>query len=344
MNLSGGELWVDIGYAVLKGIVQGLAEFLPISSTAHLIFCDALAAKLGMRLPSPEEQEFFNILVQMGTLGAVVYYFKRELSLTWTRLVDSMETTAPGWARGFVRPVAILCKGFSNADVNSKTLSDVHLPPEYAEKIDLRHLPRHLFLSVIITVVFTFGVLKGSEFLFNYYNWHPGGAEDISEFFFRYSPFVAIHLLATGCLLFISQKLSDKHSGQGKVVDNKSAALVGLFQGFSAIFHGLSRSGSTISAGLLSGLDRVTATRYSFLLSLPTFILATAYEVLKFSDDTALVDFNWLALLLGTVVSAIVGYFCIKYFLVFLTRNGLIPFAIYCWVVGGSMLVVLMKG
>ena len=94
-------------------------------------------------------------------------------------------------------------------------------------------------------------------------------------------------------------------------------------------------------AGLFSGLDRVTATRYSFLLSLPTFILATVYEVVKFSGSGELVDFNWLALLLGTLVSAVVGYFCIKYFLLFLAKSGLMPFAVYCWAVGGIMLAVL---
>lgn len=302
---------MDIGYAIVKGIVQGLAEFLPISSTAHLVFADALANALGMQLPSHEEQEFFNILVQVGTLGAVVYYFKRELYAT-----------------------TLLAFGRT---------PDTSLPHGYAEKINLRQLPLHLFISVTATVIFTFGLLKLSEVLFSHYGWHPRGAADISEFFFRYSPFVAVHLVFTGFLLFVSQKLADRRVDQGQAVDNKSAAVIGIFQGVSAIFHGVSRSGSTISAGLLTGLDRVTATRYSFLLSLPTFILATIYEVIKFSGNGVLVHFNWTALIVGTLVSAVVGYFCIKYFILFLAKNRLTPFAVYCWVVGGLMLVFMLS-
>lgn len=304
---------MDAGYAILKGIVQGLAEFLPVSSTAHLVFIDALSAMFGWHLttPSKAEEEFFNILLHLGTMGAVIWYFRVEL-IAMTRLF-------------LKKPVS----------------DDIPVPAIYAKTLPLDKLPWHLMLSMVATVFFIGVMLKGSEYLAPTLGWTDQGIQDISEFYFHYPRFVAVHLFITGILLFTAQKLADRREGKGEPVSRRQAMAIGLFQGFAAIFHGISRSGSTISAGLATGLDRVSATRYSFLLSLPTFVLATGYEVVKFSRLGHIDDFNWPMLALGTVIAGVVGYFCVKLFIQFVARHKFNGFAAYCCLMGLLMFFLL---
>ncbi len=305
---------MDLGYAIIKGVIQGLTEFLPVSSTAHLVFMGALAKIFGwtMAASSPEEEEFFNILVQTGTLGAVVWFFRTELLQCWQLF------------RG--QPI------------------EGELNPVYEQTLHLKQLPKLLAISTVCTVVVTLGVLKGSELYFHNSEWERVyGIKDLSEFYFRYPPFVALHLIMTGVLLFVTETLSAKRESAPEVVGPKHAVLVGLFQAGSAIFHGLSRSGSTISGGLLGGLDRVTATRYSFLLSLPIFIIATLYESYKFFKTGQLGNFSWIPMIIGTVVAGVVGYYCVKAFVRFVALHKFTGFAIYCWVVGGFFFVYFLQ-
>ncbi|MGE0200925.1 MAG: undecaprenyl-diphosphate phosphatase [Candidatus Melainabacteria bacterium] len=306
---------MDIGYAVFKGIVQGLGEFLPISSTAHLVFTDAVMRRLGMPTPGHAEEEFFDILLHVGTLVAVVIYFRREL-------------------------MAIFRLWLGRANGQDEALSS-----QYASTLPLKQLPVYLAVSVVMTVVLVKGVLAVSEPICQQLGLVQQGIHDLSEYYFHHPRFVALHLIITGFLLFGTQKFSDRllarRDGALKPVGMKNAVVIGLFQGCAAIFHGISRSGSTISGGLLSGLDRVSATRYSFLLSLPTFVLVTAYEGYKFSKTANLAEYNWPAALAGSAVAGLVGYYCVKYFLQYLAKNPLTPFAVYCWVMGAVMMVML---
>lgn len=311
---------MDIGYAVFKGIVQGLAEFLPISSTAHLVFFDTLSRMFGWSTvhPSHAEEEFFDILLHLGTMAAVIYYFRVELGKIWCHVMHQY----------FKQPLP----------------EDLKNPPEY-EQLPLSELFKLLAISTFMTCVVIGLFLKGSEFIFARNGMAEQGITDISEFYFHHPIYVAVHLMFTGFLLFFTQKMSDKYLsgtfGTGQIVQTRHATAIGLFQGFAAIFHGISRSGSTISAGLATGLDRVTATKYSFLLSLPTFILATGYEFYKFNKSGHIDNFQWLPLIIGTLVAAIVGYFCVKFFIKFLAKNRLTPFAFYCWGMGTAMLILL---
>jgi len=271
--------------------------------------------RLGMATPSHAEEEFFDILLHVGTLVAVVIYFRRELLA-----------------------ILRLCLGRASHD-------DEVLSSQYASTLPLKQLPLYLAVSVVMTVVLVKGVLAVSEPVCEQLGLVQQGIHDLSEFYFHYPRFVALHLMITGGLLFATQKYSDRQlarrDGTVKAVGLKNAVVIGLFQGCAAIFHGISRSGSTISGGLLSGLDRVSATRYSFLLSLPTFVLVTLYEGYKFSKTANLAEYNWVAALVGAAVAGLVGYYCVKYFLQYLAKNPLTPFAVYCWVMGLVMMGLL---
>ena len=120
-------------------------------------------------------------------------------------------------------------------------------------------------------------------------------------------------------------------------LDIKKAILIGIAQGIAG-FPGLSRSGLTIATGLFLGLDRVKSTRFSFLLVVPIIIGASIFYPILEINPSEFASYNWLGIVLGTITSAIVGYFCIKYFLKFVAKFSMNFFAYYCIIVG--MLVI----
>ena len=116
-------------------------------------------------------------------------------------------------------------------------------------------------------------------------------------------------------------------------MDLKSSIIMAIAQGIAAL-PGFSRSGWTIASGLFNKIDRVTAARYSFLLSIPIILGASmVYPFIKI-DMAELASYNWMDIIIGTVVSGFVGYICIKYFLKFLAKYSLKVFAYYCFIVG----------
>ena len=126
-----------------------------------------------------------------------------------------------------------------------------------------------------------------------------------------------------------SKKIEEKKSN----MDLKTSILIGLAQGLAAL-PGFSRSGWTIATGLFRGLDRTTAARYSFLLSIPIIFGASMVYPLVKIDIHEAVQYNWEAIIAGTVVSAIVGYICIKYFMKFISKFSLAIFGYYCILAG----------
>ena len=306
------EFWL----AILKGALQGLTEFLPVSSTAHLIFFEAIAKLLGFETVSPNKtaEEFFDIMLHLGTLTAVLVYFRDDL-----------------------KQIVQAC--FSKPDAETP----IYFNKTYWGRLVPRQLPILIISSTLVTVVWILGMLKGTEILFSQMGWATPEIENLSDFYLVYPQWVAIHLLITGTFLFFIEKKSDSLpiEASQKPMQPRQALLIGWAQGMAAIFHGLSRSGSTITAGLFSGLDRVTATRYSFLLSIPTFLMAAVYESLKLWKAGGAEDLNWPAMIAGTVVSGVVGYWCVKAFIQFVGNHKLTIFSYYCWAVGILMLFIL---
>ena len=264
--------------AILMGIVQGLSEFLPISSSGHLVFTSNFyKISKGIEIVQESNQEiFFDIMLHFGTLIAVLIFFRKEI-------MDILKALYLG--------------------LKTKDFTDINC------KIGL-----YIILGTVITVAVALPMEKLAEKLV-------------------YSPaIVGILLFVTGLVLFYSEYKSKKISTKTEV-DLKTSIFMALAQGLAAL-PGFSRSGWTIATGLFNGLDRLTAARYSFLLSIPIILGASmVYPFLKI-DIAEAVTYNWLAIGVGTLVSAIVGYLCIKYFLKFVARFSLAVFGYYCVIVG----------
>ena len=269
--------------AIILGIVQGLSEFLPISSSAHIVFTSNICAILtGTPIDTESSQQaFLSIMLHLGTLIAIFIYFRSEL---WTI------------TKSFFK--ALIKKDFSDKDAM---------------------LGVYIIAGTIFTVAIAYPL------------------KDITEKLLVYPQIVAVLLILTGIVLFFSEFKSKHLSECTDKLDWKKAILIGIAQGL-AVFPGFSRSGWTIATGLFSGLDRVTSTRFSFLLVVP-IILGTSvlYPILEIKP-AELINYNWLGIILGTIVSGIVGYFCIKYFLKFVAKFSMNFFAYYCIIVG--MLVI----
>lgn len=265
--------------AIIMGIIQGLSEFLPISSSAHLVFTSNIYAVLtGATIDAESSQQaFLSIMLHLGTLISIFIYFRKEL---WAITVEFFK--------------ALFKKDFSNPDAK-------------------------MGLYIIIGTIFTLAIA------------YP--LKDITEKLLIYPQIVAFLLILTGFVLFFSEFKSKHVEKQTDKLDLKKAILIGLAQGL-AVFPGFSRSGWTIATGLFSGLDRVTSTRFSFLLVVP-IILGTSifYPILEI-QPSELASYNWTGIILGTIVSGVVGYFCIKYFLKFVARFSMNFFAYYCIIVG----------
>ena len=270
--------------AILMGIVQGLSEFLPISSSAHLVFTSSLYKHFSgiLHVMQSNEEIFFDIMLHLGTLVAVLIFFKKEIISIVKALFLAIKT------RDF---------------------------KDYEAKLGL-----YIILGTFFTILVAYPL------------------KDISEKLV-YSPvIVGCLLVLTGIVLFLSEYISKNYKAKTDKINVKSSILIGIAQGLAA-FPGFSRSGWTIATGLFSGLDRLTCAKYSFLLSIP-IILGTSmlYPLLEI-NFREIITYNWAAITAGTIVSAVVGYFCIKYFLKFVAKFSLAIFAYYCIIVGGIMTV-----
>lgn len=270
--------------SVIMGVVQGLSEFLPISSSAHLVITSNLYKVLkNMPLHQESSQEVFtDIMLHLGTLVAVLIYFRKDI---WEIL------------KAFI--VAIKTRDFSSH--NAK-------------------LALYILLGTVITVVIALPLHDFAENLV-------------------YSPsIVGLLLVFTGILLFSAEAFSKKLETKSNEMDFKSSIFMAISQGIAAL-PGFSRSGLTIATGLLSKKDRVTAAKYSFLLSIPIILGASmVYPLIKI-DVAEFASYNWTAIVLGTVVSGIVGYLCVKYFLKFVGKYSLAFFGYYCIIIGVSTFV-----
>jgi undecaprenyl-diphosphatase len=262
---------MDLWHAVILALVQGLTEFLPISSSAHLILLPVLV--------DWEDQGLaFDVAVHVGTLAAVVGYFRRELlriSGDWLRSVA--ERRAVGESR-------------------------------LAWGVLLGTVPVGLA-----------GLLLG----------------DFIEGHLRSALVIAVTTIVFGLALWWADARGLRTRSEHEI-RWRDVLLIGLAQAL-ALIPGTSRSGITMTAGLLLGLTRQGAARFSFLLSIPVIALAGALETLKAVRQVVAVD--WVAVGVGVVVSAVSAYLCIHFFLKLLERVGMLPFVVYRLVLGVFLLL-----
>ena len=270
-------------YAVLKviimGIVQGLSEFLPISSSAHLVFTSNLLQIFAHKpIEDPTSYDIvLSMMLHIGTLVAVLVFFKDEVINISRKTINA---------------------------IKSRDYSD------YEAKLGI-----YIIFGTLITMVV-------ASFI-----------SDTAERLMTSPAIVGVLLIVTGGVLFFSEKYSDTLQEKEHEVSLKTSIIMSIAQGLAAL-SGLSRSGLTIAAGLFSKSDRVACARFSFLLSIPIILGASIIYPLKEIAFSELASYNWFNIIIGTIVSAIVGYLCIKYFLEFLGKYSLRVFAYYCLVVG----------
>ena len=269
---------MDLIQTILMGIVQGLSEFLPISSSAHLVFTSNFYKVFkGIEIVQESNQEvFLDIMLHLGTLIAVLIFFRKEI----------------------LEIIKALYFGIKNKDYSSK---------DFKTGI-------YIIIGTFVTVLIAFPL------------------NEIAEFLVFKPAIVGCLLIFTGCLLLFSE-WQGKRINEKKEITLKSSILIAIAQGLAAL-PGFSRSGLTIATGLLSGHERTVAARYSFLLSIPIILGASMVYPLVKIDISEVVTYNWTAIIIGTIVSAIVGYLCIKYFLKFVSKFSLGIFGYYCLIIG----------
>lgn len=263
--------------SAILGFVQGVAEFLPISSSGHL---SLLQYFFGMEEPDA----LYNILLHFATLLAVCVVYRGDI-------IDMIVEFFRGAAALFSRP-----GGRERGN-----------PPE----------ARRLVLLLVLGTLPLFLVLPIEDFV------EELGASPV---------FVSVMLLVTGCILFLSDRCGGGRKN-GRTATVKDVLLVGLAQG-AATIPGLSRSGTTISAGMALGFERNFAVRFSFLLSLPAVLGATLLKVVKVAGAGE-IDMNLLPMYLtGMAVAGVVGYFSISLVKLLASKGKFGMFAYYCWIAG----------
>jgi undecaprenyl-diphosphatase len=313
-------------YAVLKGLVQGLAEFLPISSSAHLILMNTLLHRLTGYTPPPQVDEAFDIWLHLGTLLAVVWAFSPILRQLVQPLLTRQWHSPIAMGGGSVWPWRVVVS--------------------------------RIALSFLATTVLVLGVNKLAALLFAYWGGPLAPFEDLADVYFRYPKLMAFNLCITGGLLWWVQgkapaagtassspvlaEAPPSPAGNDAPATWRQALAVGSMQALAALFRGISRSGSTLVAGLACGWSRPTAATYSFLLSLPILLAAAVYETLSLlKAGFELPALPWGSMGLGFAVSAISGGLCIRWFLGALARCNLRGFSFYCWVLALVLMVTL---
>ena len=273
--------------SILLGIVEGLTEFLPVSSTAHLRISEAL-----MQIPLDDAYwKMYTIVIQLGAILALLLLFLGRIA-------------------GFLRTFP---KG---------------------ENGDRNWLTHPISLTLI-----AFAVTSVPALLLH--KWSEKNLCSIQA--------IALALLIGGVVMWIIDAwASHRKSGTSEVEEMTlpQAIWIGLCQSLSAIFPGTSRSMSTIAAGQIAGMSRPAALEFSFLLSIPTMIAATLWDLLKElhpghgqSAHVVMNSQNWIVLIIGFVVSFIVALGVVEWFLMWVRKHGFALFAIYRILLGSALLI-----
>ena len=270
---------MNIIQGIIIGIVQGLTEFLPVSSSAHLVFIQKL---LGV-----QSSLAFDTFLHLGTLIAVMWFFRYDiykmLKSWWLSIGDILQGR---FREGFYED-------------------------------PYKRLAWYVILATIPVGIV--GVLF----------------EDSVDALFSGALYVpAFFLFVTGTILYLSQRMTSGEINYNTIT-KKEALFMGLGQA-CAILPGLSRSGTTIAAGLTIGLDKEFAAKFSFILSIPAILGAFLLQV---KDIGSAMDANFLPVFLGFIASIIAGYVAIKWMLDLIQNKSLDIFAFYCWLMG---LIVFM--
>lgn len=262
----------DVLQVTFLALIQGLTEFLPISSSAHLILPSAIFAW-------PDQGLAFDVAVHFGTLTAVILFFRQDISLIFM-----------AWCR----------------NVSGGTMTDNS---------------RLGWMIIVATIpVVVAGLLL----------------KDLVDQYLRSAFVIACTTIIFGLLLLYSDFKSNK-TIQLKQMGWKACMLIAFSQ-VIALIPGTSRSGITMTAALLCNLDRESASRFSFLLSIPAI---SGAALLLSLDLLELPEVNWFELFYAMVLAAVTAYLCIHYFLKSITSLGFMPFVLYRLALGAVLFLII---
>jgi undecaprenyl-diphosphatase len=283
---------LPIYQAVVLAIVQGLGEFIPISSSGHLIIIRRL---LGWNELSAANELTFDVALHFGTLLSVLFYFRR----TWFQIIRA------AFGGKVVR--------FSESSESGASLT----PAEQKEERML------LWFMVIATIP---GAIAGKLL-----------EHSAEEYFHEHIILIAAGLIVVALLMWLGEKIGKMEKPLTKISLADSLA-IGVAQAF-ALIPGVSRSGSTITAGLFRNLTRDAAVRFSFLLSTPLIAGAALLKFHELHKEGLPADMH-MPFLVGIIVSALVGYVAISWLIRYLQSNSLRLFIIYR-IVAGLVVIAL---
>jgi undecaprenyl-diphosphatase len=287
----------DYLLSVLLGIIEGLTEFLPVSSTAHLRIAEAL---LHIDLASGY-WKMYTIVIQLGAILCLPVYFRERIA--------KFLATFPKGERGdrtvLTHPLGLTCVAFV-----------------------VTALPAFLLTKVIGRHLESLFIMGSSLLIGGVAMWIIDALNARSE---QSGPGAAGSRIHTW-------HMEDMGLGQ--------SVWIGACQILSAVFPGTSRSMSTIAAGQIAGMSRASALEFSFFLSMPTMVAATGYDLLKSvrgkSENaigvTHIDPHGWVVLAIGFVVSFIVAYASVAWFMAWVRKHGFVPFAVYRIIVGAVVL------
>lgn len=288
--------------AIIQGIVQGLTEFLPVSSSGHLNITQHI---LGVT----EDNLFFSVMLHIGTLVAVcAFYYK----LIW-RLIKAFGLLVADIFRGRFK--------WKEMDEDRRMLI--------------------MLVIGLIPLFLLFLPIPGTEWKI----------KDLADIFSgaKYFIIVGISLLLTSLLLLIGDMFSRGYLAEKrhrKTPDGRKsmtvvdAVVVGLVQCCAAVFPGLSRSGSTLAAGQMRGVNKQKALDYTFILAIPSIIAAALLELKDVLDAPEGMQIDILPIIVGMAVAAFVGYFSIVLFKWLLKTDKMIVFILYTAIVGAAVIVI----
>lgn len=278
---------MNILMGILLGLVQGIAEFLPISSSGHLALVETVMGSAGAAVAAMDDSAFFNIMLHLATLVAVVAAYWQDVKAMAVELV------------GMVKDVR-----------HGESLASGNVP---ARRLILMIVVATLPLVLIVPVHGKIEALNGVP-------WFIGAA-----------------LILTGLLLFIAD-----HMPQGKKTERDMTVWDAIFIGIAqaiATLPGLSRSGTTITAGMSRNLHRDFAVKFSFLMSLLSVlgaVLLALVDVIQDGVEPGILP----ACLVGMVVAGVTGYFSIKLLQKLVSKGRFGGFAYYCWAVGAISIIL----
>lgn len=266
---------MEIMKAIVLGVVEGLTEFLPISSTGHLIVAQDM---IGYR----DTSKLFTVVIQTGAIAAVVWFYRRDLWRLVTGLLRGDGAVRKFWLIWILATIPAGIIGL--------------LLDERIEKY-------------AITLVVAWALILGGILMW------------LIETYYRIPP--------------------SKPRSQLEKITIRQAVKIGCFQAL-ALVPGVSRSAATIMGGMLSGVDRVTATAFSFYLGIPLLLIAGAYKL--FTDSTSTIQGGTPVLVVGVVVAFLTALFVVGWLLRYVSRHGFKPFAYYRILFGVFLLVLIAVG